>query len=316
MQLATLSTYHLAALRANQASPHTLTSYGMVERRYIAWIGERVNGQGATAADLTIPNVRSFLDWLRDEHVSERPAGSKRHGPISLRAHAKTLKTWSAFSTREGFFRKGDPLAMLKAPRAPMRVVQTFTDAQLRLMLDLTAATRPPLRNRAILLLLLDTGLRVSELCGINLADVEYGTQHKPGRILVMGKGRKERHTYFGATVAKALLKYAAVERRQGTQHQTLFLSLYGMPLTKTAVAALVDELGKRAGIQAMRCSPHVFRHTFAIKYLRSNPGQTLQLQALLGHASLEMTQHYARLAQTDVSEAYRSVVDLMGGAR
>ncbi len=159
-------------------------------------------------------------------------------------------------------------------------------------------------RDRAIILFLLDTGLRASEFSALTIGD----TDPKTGRVQVKhgraggAKGGKGRVVFLGKSTRSALWRYL-VDREDGEDPSApLFTGRSGRQLNKTALRELLTDLGKKIGL---KCHSHRFRHTFAITYLRSG-GDVFTLQALLGHSTLEMVQHYARIAEIDVAAAHR----------
>jgi len=154
----------------------------------------------------------------------------------------------------------------------------------------------------SIILVLLDTGLRVSELTSLGLPDVRLAE----GVLKVFGKGRKERLIPIGKTSQRVLWNYVNRYRPQPVNPRCdlVFLTKDGWPLTKNRIQKLMMKYGKRAGIEGVRCSPHTLRHTGAVMFLR-NGGDVFNLQRLLGHSSLEMTRHYCELADVDVKRAH-----------
>jgi len=152
--------------------------------------------------------------------------------------------------------------------------------------------------------LLLDSGIRVSELVNINLEDVNLAE----GWITIkVGKGGKERIVPVGSVVQKSLWKYINRFRSQPlTQKVTrLFLSDDGLPLTRSGIQQMLRRCGKRAGISGVRCLPHTFRHTFAKSYL-VNGGDIFSLQKILGHSSLASVRTYLNLFGTDIKKQHQ----------
>lgn len=115
-----------------------------------------------------------------------------------------------------------------------------------------------------------------------------------------MGKGCKERSVFMSATVYKVLLKYLW-HWRPRVASEYFFAHDSGEPLSRFYVAHRLRVHGKKAGITGARCSPHTLRHSFALNYLR-NGGDTFTLQRILGHSTLEMTRHYAEVADSDIT--------------
>jgi site-specific recombinase XerD len=126
-------------------------------------------------------------------------------------------------------------------------------------------------------------------------------------RCIVMGKGNKHRTIYFGRTTTKALSKYFAEQPRE--PDTPVFLADRGTraeeALTPSGLFQLIRRLGRVAGIQAARCSPHTFRHTFALQFSQ-NGGNAFTLKELLGHTSLAMTNRYVALAQANMESQHR----------
>ncbi len=158
------------------------------------------------------------------------------------------------------------------------------------------------MRDRAIILLLLDIGLRPWELCALSLDDVDL----KTGQILVRGgptggaKGGKSRMVYGGNAVRRSLWRYLVTRYDKDNERAPLFTA-NPRSLNRDSLRHLVARLGGVAQIR--KCHPHRFRHTFAITDLCCG-GDVFSLQRLLGHGSQEMVQHYARLAQVDIELA------------
>ncbi len=154
-------------------------------------------------------------------------------------------------------------------------------------------------RDFAIMLLLFSTGLRVAEVSGLHIDDVDADK----GLVLMRhGKGGKFRVVPLGYTVAKAIDKYLRhPQRREGAAQGTLFLADDRTPLTTNGLQLMLKRRGGAIGIHA---NPHKWRHSAAIQYLRSG-GKVEALKTMLGHSTLDMTLHYARIAGVDLAEAH-----------
>jgi len=183
------------------------------------------------------------------------------------------------------------------------KVIPTLLDTQIFQLLSTIDTSSPEgYRNYAIILTLLDTALRVSELTTVRTEDLWLDE----GLLKVMGKGSKERHIPIGAEVQRVLWRYINRYRPQplNPKFDFLFLTKDGKKLTKGRIEIMISSYGKKAGITGVRVSPHTFRHTAAVGFLR-NGGDVFSLQRLLGHSSLEMTRHYCELADVDVKRAH-----------
>jgi integrase/recombinase XerD len=170
-------------------------------------------------------------------------------------------------------------------------------------------ADRAAARNRAILWVLYDTGIRLSELCGLRTGDFD----RKHGLITVLGKGSKERRIALGQNCLRHLLYYLERHRPNdeelaewgsaGEDH--LFLSETRTPLTINGVTLLFARLRKRAGITDKRISPHIFRHTFAIRYLVLG-NDPFSLQELLGHEDMTTVKNYMHMNDETIQQQKR----------
>jgi len=202
----------------------------------------------------------------------------------------------------------------VKVGKSKPKVIQPYSLEQVKKMLQVCDydyqhnAKFLGSRNRAIILIILDSGLRLSELAGINLPDIDLGK----GWIKVTGKGNKERVIRIGKVAQKALWRYLMYRGEDAKQE--LWFSEERKPLQSSGIQSAIDRLKKRAGVHERGCV-HRFRHTFALNFLRADRNP-FNLQYLLGHNSLEMVRHYtAALGMEDALKAHEkaSPADLMG---
>ncbi len=214
---------------------------------------------------------------------------------------------------REGFL-KDSPTAKIKVAKPKAKVIKTYTYEEINRMLAVCDndyehnAKFLGSRNKAIVLVLLDAGVRLSELIGITLEDINTSN----GNIRVMGKGGKERVVRIGKVAQKALWRYLMHRPDNGLAE--VWLSEEKRPLSCTGVQCLVKRLKSRAGINGGG-SVHRFRHTFALNFLRVDKN-VFNLQYLLGHSELEMVRRYtATLGMEDALKAHEkaSPADTMG---
>jgi integrase/recombinase XerD len=155
-------------------------------------------------------------------------------------------------------------------------------------------------RDRAIVMALLDTGLRASELCNLKLADVELAT----GCVAVRQcKGRKDRLVYLGKVGRKTLWRYLST-RADARPDDPLFVTRENHGLDRDWLLKLFENLGERASVPDLH--PHRLRHTFATEFLR-NGGNLLGLPRLLGHTSLDMVRRYAEIVEADLAKAHET---------
>ena len=197
-----------------------------------------------------------------------------------------------------------NPFAKVRIPKAPQKVIPTFSESQIQALLGVIHTPTPVgFRDWTMVLTLLDTGLRASELVGLTVKNVNLDD----GIVKVYGKGAKERIVPIGARVQKAIWKYLQRYRPQPANPRcaNLFLTRSGEPITVNRLETIIENYGGKARIKGIRCSPHTFRHTFAISYLR-NGGDVFSLQRILGHSSLDVVRAYVNLAEADVKACHR----------
>ena len=156
-------------------------------------------------------------------------------------------------------------------------------------------------RDYTIIITLYGTGLRIQELLDLRMNDVNL----ESGQIKVMGKGARERYVYMSPTVYKVIFKYLN-RWRPKVNSDYLFVHDNDQPLSRYYVAHRMQRYGRKAGITGVRCSPHTLRYSFAVNYLR-NGGDTFTLQRILGHSTLDMTRHYAEVANSDVERRMKA---------
>jgi integrase/recombinase XerD len=296
--------------------PRTLEDRRKALDRFIWWLENEAEASVVTSA-LTPARVRAFLNYARDprpggRYGSGRAAATREARPATVNAYYRILRAFANFCRAEGLLQES-PLKNVKAPRIPNDQIQPLSQAQVQALLDAVRRGRSPERDVAIIMLLVDSGLRASEICGLTIQDVDRGA----GELWVTGKGGKRRKVYMGTTARRALWRYLEVDRRQAPGGEPLFVSIggtqIGASLTANGIHRIVAKAGQAACLTAVRCSPHTLRHTFAVNFLRGG-GNLLELQALMGHEDLTVLRRYVALAESDLAGAHRaaSPVDRM----
>lgn len=269
--------HFLTAKAAEGASPKTIEWYSMVLGR-----AGRDLGVDRALDSLTSNELRAWLLTLR-ETLS----------PISVAGYVRGLKAFGRWCGAEEIATAA-ALRGLQRPRVPHKLVEPLDDAALRRMLDAASV-----RDRAIVLLMLDTGLRLSELAGLRPSDLR-----PDGSLKVMGKGARERIVPVGGVARQALVRYLRQADAADTE-AAIFRARGGGALGARGVQQVFKRLKARAGIPG-RCSPHILRHTFARAYLL-NGGDAFSLQRMLGHSTLDMVKRYVALADTDLAARHKA---------
>jgi len=213
------------------------------------------------------------------------------------------MKAFYQWGIARGFTQK-DPWYLVKRPREPKRLPRVLTqDDAAKILRAIKKHTPQDMRDRAVLEALYSTGCRVSELCGINMEDIDLNL----GQAIVKGKGNKERIVYFTDSAIQAIKVYTSWARGYFTNGKTtraLFLGARGERLNRNVVVEIIERARKRAGIMT-NVTPHTFRHSFAT-HLLENGADMRYVQELLGHERISTTQIYTHVAQPKLKEIYR----------
>jgi len=193
-----------------------------------------------------------------------------------------------------------NPVRELSLLKQKKEIVETFSRDQLKdLLRQPDLGTFTGFRDYTIMLLLIETGVRVRELTDICVKDIRW----EDSQIRIDGKGYKERLVPIQATMKRQLRKY--VQIRGDVPNEALFVTIDNTPLTIRQVQNRLRKYGRKANIKNVRCSPHTFRHTFA-KMSVQNGADVFALQAVLGHTSLDMVRNYVNLFSSDVMDAHK----------
>jgi len=214
----------------------------------------------------------------------------KKDKMLSVRSVHDYVLVWKAFFNwcyQEELIEK-NPADRLKAPRLEKKVKETLSSEELQKMLDsCDLSTDVGFRDYTILSVMADTGLRLSELAGLRVADVHSGY------IKVFGKGRKEREIGVHPEVSKIIWKYIHKYRQPATDGETsLFLGRWGESLGSSGVSQVVGRIKDRCGFGEKQVTPHIFRHTFSKQYMKRG-GDLLNLSRELGHSDIQVTRLY-----------------------
>jgi integrase/recombinase XerC len=295
-------------------SPNTIREY----RRDTQQFADFITPPGEKTLPLTEINhrvVREYASWMYDQHLEK----------ASVARRLASLRTFFKFCMREKLVRE-NPARFVPRPKLPKRVPRVLTAEELNGFLDGLAhgiggrqsrlasrrigrspeeANQTLKRDRAILELLYGSGLRVSELVGLDVANLDRQEQ----MLRVLGKGRKQRQVPFGRKAQEALEAYwpmreATLGRaRKGAAEQAVFLNPMGGRLTARSVRTLVKKYARLANVN-WDLHPHALRHAFAT-HLLADGADLRAIQELLGHVSLSTTQRYTQASIRQLMEVY-----------
>jgi site-specific recombinase XerD len=281
----------LAGLARDDLAPATLRGYRYDLRHFLAW--HRSVQDSAFA-------IEGLAEYELIAYRQHMVAAGRRPATVNRRLEAlRRLCRWA----------RGTGVLAADAARdvRPMRMVRNqqpagLTDIEVHALLRAAGASSRGLaaRNYALVQLMLQAGLRVGEVATLRTADITVSDRSGIVRIR-HGKGLKAREIPLNATARRALRQYQ--EERQGSDKDAaLFASSRDTALPVRTIQAVITSLARRARLKRVAVSAHTLRHTFALGYLRDNPGKLVELASLLGHDSLDTTAIYTRPSRDDLA--------------
>jgi site-specific recombinase XerD len=293
---------YLAVCSARQFSPRTIAAKNFYFHRLFEFLEDHELKQCGEA------ELLRFFAELRDKRTGELMR------PVSVESFHRCYKTFFSWLVSDETL-EVSPMRRVPAPRVLADQVQPLDMEQVRALLKAARVSQFNRRNTALVLLMIDTGLRVSEVCALRVGDIDL-----KGRALsIIGKGNRRRTVHYTPTTSVALWNHLR-ERRDGTKRaddehsalpsprRALFVALAGAyagePMTRSGIYQVIADLGRAAKIRGVRVSPHTLRHTFATEMIRNSAYQDT-VQQLLGHSDPRMTQRYVTLAKADVQRQH-----------
>jgi integrase/recombinase XerC len=270
--------------KVKRLSNHTILFYKRHLTRFFRWSEEH----GVTTVEAISPAIlRTYLALLQDRGLTD----------TSLHAAARALRSWLNFCVNEEFVATS-AMEKIRMPRLDRRILPSFTKEDVKRLLDTCATSR----ERALVVVLLDTGVRISECAALTVGDIEI----KTGTVRIrQGKGGKDRVVYLGNRALRTLSRYFMDYGIQtSSEKDPVWIVDSGEGrLTDSGLRQILSRLGRRAGVQ--HCHPHTFRRTFALWSLRA--GMSLfHLQRLMGHADIAILRQYLALVDDDLHAAHQ----------
>jgi len=261
-------------------SPHTLLNYKLDLEEFVRTI------PNIAIEKVDYFNLRKYLAQLR----------TKQLRPRTLARKISSLRSFFRFLQREGYI-KENPAVLLTTPKLDKKLPHFLSEKEMAMLIEAPGFEKiADKRNRAILETLYSAGLRVSELVGLNIDDVDFISNIAK----VRGKGRKERLVPIGDAALKAIKSYLS-DRKEKTS--ALFLNRSGKRISDRSIRNIINKYIATTSLQ-MNVSPHMFRHSFATHLL--NRGADLRsVQELLGHVNLSTTQIYTHVTTEKLKKVY-----------
>jgi len=271
------------------ASKHTVASY----RRDLYQLAEYLGKRKITLKNVDNVVLRGFLATLYEKQNKKSTVARK----------LAAIRSFFQFCLRKKIL-DDNPAKVVSTPKQEKHMPSFMSEDEMSMFLDLPQSKKPlDLRDRSILELLYATGIRVSELVGIDLEDVNF--QEK--LIRVKGKGKKERLVPFGKKAEESMLVYLQsryIIHDGEIDEEALFLNYKGQRITSRSIERIVDKYIQRSALHR-KISPHSLRHSFA-SHLLSRGADLRVIQELLGHESLATTQKYTHLDLKRLLEVYK----------
>ncbi len=282
---------------------NSLAAYRRDLRRYAGFLRER--GEH----DPTAVREETVLAYVEDLKSAVDDDGNPRYAPSSIARALVAVRSFHRFCLEEGFLAV-DPSEEVGAPRVPLGIPKALTEDEVEALLGAVVGdTARALRDRAIVETLYATGVRISELVGLDRRDLDLDD----GLVRVLGKGGKERIVPVGRSARDALTAYLAAGRPQLARPdrsargggEAVILNVRGGRLSRQSCWKIVRAVGERAGLSG-RLSPHVLRHSCATHMLERGADIRV-VQELLGHASLSTTQVYTKVSPERLRAVYEA---------
>lgn len=274
-----------------RASIHTISSYSNVLKRAVAVL-EREFDNVKSWQSVGLEQMRAIQrDFNFNDENIKQSNNSVAHDLYALSSFFKYLIKQGRLSD--------NPCSLIKAPKVKRHLPKILTLSEINILLDYEPKNLYEIRDSAIVELLFSSGLRVSELVGIDLGNLNYETKE----ILVLGKGSKYRIVPVGQKALDKISDYIKVRDEFQPSENALFLNKYGKRLTTRAVEQNLDKLSVKAGVQT-HLNPHKLRHSFATELLQGG-ADLRSVQEMLGHASLAATQIYTHLDFEHLKSVY-----------
>jgi len=291
-------------LKIQRRSPKTISFYLRNLKMFLKWL--KRHGYQGILEDISLSTVKRYILYLEEEYRKFQdhpytPQQDKGLSPFSIQGHVRTLKALSSWLYREEYILQ-NILGRLRLPKAPKLNIKVLTDDEVKTILSaINFNTSAGARNYSILLLMLDSGLRLGEVIGLKLSKVDI--EH--GQMWVDGKGSKERIVPLGSRSQRYLRRYIIHFRPEPTRPgiDNVFLNLDGSPITENSIRLIFERLSLKCKIP--RLHAHLCRHTFGTNYLR-NGGDVFSLQKILGHEDLATVKVYMHLVEADVIQKHK----------
>lgn len=263
-------------------SQHTLLNYTIDLRYFSSFL------RGKSIEEVDSFDIRKFLAELKAKDFSKK----------TIARRISCLRSFFRFLVREGYIRN-NPFLAIRTPKLDRKLPLFLTVDEVTKLIESPEEDLPGLRDRAILETIYSTGIRISELVGLNIEDIDF----IGGAVKVRGKGKKERLVPIGDKALKAIKNYLEKRSPLFKENKAIFLNNRGRRITVRGVRLIVDKYVAKTALRE-KVSPHTLRHSFAT-HLLERGADLRAVQELLGHASLSTTQIYTHVTAEHLRSVY-----------
>ena len=294
---------YLQELEILGRSQKTITWYHDILVKFFASIGshsatESVANIGKPELKVYILHLQQRVRWPNNKHIHDE----KHMSPFSIAGHVRAIKAFWSWLAKQEYIDQ-NPFDKFPVPKTPQHIIKTLDAKDIRKLLNAVDRTNPVgERFYGVLLLLIDTGARISEVVGIKLSDINLAQS----TVKITGKGKKDREVPYSNMTRKTLLKYINDARKSlcaAVDSEYLFPGRYGDHTSIGSMQQALRRLAEKTGMD--KCYPHLLRHTFGTLFIANN-GSSMILQQIMGHASLQTTEKYVHLKTEDLKKQHK----------
>jgi len=305
LSVAELLGHYRLHLEASNKSQKTVKWYLDILYRFFDFLElnnlmKTVDELNKEALEAYIIHRKTAKRWANNLHIKEENKGGL--SPYSIQGDVRAIKAFWSWLLYQGYM-ENNALAKFPLPKVPKTIIKTLTIEQIRLLLKTIDKNSPVgARNYCILMLLIDSGMRISEVTGIQIADLKLSKC----LVKIIGKGQKERVIPFSHFTSKELLRYIKYYRSDLCKLESpyLFPVSHGHHVRVNSIQQAIKRLAKKAELYDIKCHPHIFRHTFATMFLAKG-GNAVVLKDIMGHESIQTTQKYVHLLPEDLQRQH-----------
>lgn len=308
-----LLTEYKLSLEAANRRPKTISGYIDILHRLSSHL--EMNGLTKSVIKLGRQELEDYIRHLKNSsRWPNRPNTGKDRGELSaitIQDHVRAIKIFWSWLFDNGYIEK-NTLAKFPLPKIPKTIIKTLTIEQMQLFLKaIDKHTSVGARNFCITLLMIDNGMRISEVVAIQIVDLDLTRC----RVKIIGKGQKERIVPFTKITRKELMKYIKHHREDlcSLDSPYLFPANDSGHVSIKSIQQSIKRIANKAGPHGIRCHAHLFRHTFATLFLAKG-GNPMVLKDIMGHESMQTTQKYVHFLPEDLQKqhwTYSPVEDL-----